>query len=52
MAEVRYIEASRVYPGTEVPAVNALDLEIAGEVFLDLLGEVLRRVSAGVGIPA
>ena len=29
MAEVRYEGATRIYPGTEVPAVNALDLDIA-----------------------
>src|SRR5205085_9607132 len=38
VAEVRYIGASRVYPGTDVPAVNALDLEIADGEFMVLVG--------------
>ena len=29
MADVRYEQATRIYPGTECPAVDALDLEIA-----------------------
>jgi multiple sugar transport system ATP-binding protein len=38
VAEVRYVAASRIYPGTEVPAVNALDLEIADGEFMVLVG--------------
>jgi arylformamidase len=28
LAEVRYVQATRVYPGTDAPAVDALDLEV------------------------
>jgi osmoprotectant transport system ATP-binding protein len=38
MAEVRFDEATRIYPGTVVPAVNALDLEIGDGEFLVLVG--------------
>ena len=38
MAEVRYVEATRVYPGNEVPAVDALDLDIADGEFMVLVG--------------
>ena len=38
MAEVRYEAASRIYPGTDVPAVNALDLAIADGELLVLVG--------------
>ncbi|HEY2372091.1 MAG TPA: ATP-binding cassette domain-containing protein [Gaiellaceae bacterium] len=38
MAEVRYVGASRVYPGTEAPAVNGLDLAIADGEFMVLVG--------------
>ena len=38
MAEVRYVEASRIYPGTQVPAVNGLDLHIADGEFMVLVG--------------
>jgi ABC-type sugar transport system ATPase subunit len=38
VAEVRYTSASRIYPGTEVPAVNGLDLEIADGEFMVLVG--------------
>ena len=38
MAEVRYDQASRIYPGTEIPAVNALDLDIADGELLVLVG--------------
>src|ERR1041384_6954920 len=35
MAEVRYEQATRTYPGTDVPAVDALDLDIAdGELIV------------------
>lgn len=38
MAEVRFTAATRVYPGTEQPAVRSLDLEIADKEFLVLVG--------------
>jgi multiple sugar transport system ATP-binding protein len=38
MAEVRYEAATRIYPGTEVPAVDALDLQIADGEFMVLVG--------------
>ncbi len=38
MAEVRYEAASRIYPGSEIPAVNSLDLEIADGELLVLVG--------------
>ncbi|MDH3300027.1 MAG: ABC transporter ATP-binding protein [Acidimicrobiia bacterium] len=38
MSEVRYEKATRIYPGTEVPAVNELDLDIADGEFLVLVG--------------
>jgi multiple sugar transport system ATP-binding protein len=38
MAEVRYDAASRIYPGTDDPAVNALDLHIADGEFMVLVG--------------
>ena len=39
MAEVEYVEASRIYPGTPpVKAVNKLDLDIADGEFLVLVG--------------
>ncbi len=38
MAEVRFVSTTRVYPGTEVPAVDALDLEIADGEFMVLVG--------------
>jgi len=38
MAEVRYAAASRIYPGTEEPAVNALELDIADGEFMVLVG--------------
>jgi len=35
LAEVRYVAATRVYPGNDAPAVDALDLDIAdGEVMV------------------
>ena len=30
MADVRFVQATRIYPGTDAPAVDALDLHIAG----------------------
>ncbi len=38
MAEVRYEGASRIYPGTEIPAVNSLDLHITDGELLVLVG--------------
>ncbi len=38
MAEVTYKSASRIYPGSEIPAVNALDLEITDGELLVLVG--------------
>ena len=38
MAEVRFVGASRLYPGTERPAVHGLDLEVADKEFLVLVG--------------
>ena len=38
MANVRYEQATRIYPGTDVAAVNALDLEIADGEFMVLVG--------------
>ncbi|HEY2166683.1 MAG TPA: sn-glycerol-3-phosphate ABC transporter ATP-binding protein UgpC [Jatrophihabitantaceae bacterium] len=38
MADVRYAKAQCVYPGTTVPAVDALDLDIADGEFMVLVG--------------
>ena len=38
MASVRYDQASRIYPGTDSPAVDALSLEIEDGEFLVLVG--------------
>ncbi len=38
MAEVRYENASRIYPGTDVPAVDSLDLDIPDGELLVLVG--------------
>jgi multiple sugar transport system ATP-binding protein len=38
MAEVRYDHASRIYPGTETPAVDALQLDVADGEFMVLVG--------------
>jgi multiple sugar transport system ATP-binding protein len=38
MATVTYAKASRIYPGTDRPAVDQLDLEIADGEFLVLVG--------------
>ena len=38
MAEVRYEAASRIYPGTDIPAVNSLDLDIGDGELLVLVG--------------
>src|SRR5947207_11395768 len=38
MADVRYEQASRIYDGTDAPAVDALDLHISDGEFLVLVG--------------
>src|SRR3954465_15605832 len=38
MAEVRYEQATRIYPGTDVPAVAGLDLRIGDGEFIVLVG--------------
>ena len=38
MADVRYDQATRVYPGNDVPAVDALDLMIGDGEFMVLVG--------------
>jgi multiple sugar transport system ATP-binding protein len=38
MAEVRFEQATRVYPGSDAPAVDALDLTIADGEFVVLVG--------------
>jgi multiple sugar transport system ATP-binding protein len=38
LADVRYVQATRIYPGTDAPAVNALDLNIADGEFMVLVG--------------
>jgi multiple sugar transport system ATP-binding protein len=38
MAEVRYVEATRIYPGNPEPAVNDLNLDISDGEFMVLVG--------------
>jgi len=38
MADVRFEQATRIYPGTTAPAVDALDLQIADGEFVVLVG--------------
>ena len=38
MADVRFVEATRIYPGTDVPAVAALDLHIQDGELVVLVG--------------
>ncbi len=38
MADVRFEQATRIYPGNDAPAVDALDLEIADGEFMVLVG--------------
>src|SRR5882672_1892158 len=38
MADVRFVQATRIYPGTDLPAVDALQLHIADGEFMVLVG--------------
>jgi multiple sugar transport system ATP-binding protein len=38
MADVRFEQATKIYPGTDVPAVNALDLHVEDGEFMVLVG--------------
>src|SRR5512132_3062574 len=38
LAEVRYVQATRIYPGNDAPAVDALDLDISDGEFMVLVG--------------
>src|SRR5207249_4203729 len=38
MADVRFEQATRIYPGTEAPAVDALDLHVGDGEFMVLVG--------------
>jgi multiple sugar transport system ATP-binding protein len=38
LAEVRFVEATRIYPGNDTPAVAALNLDIADGEFMVLVG--------------
>src|SRR5256885_1362152 len=38
VAEVRFEQATRIYPGTDAPAVDSLDLSIADGEFVVLVG--------------
>jgi multiple sugar transport system ATP-binding protein len=38
MADVRFVQATRIYPGTDTPAVDALDLHVADGEFMVLVG--------------
>src|SRR3954449_5070438 len=38
LAEVRFVQATRVYPGTEAPAVDSLNLDISDGEFMVLVG--------------
>jgi multiple sugar transport system ATP-binding protein len=38
LADVRFMQATRIYPGTEVPAVDSLDLHIEDGEFMVLVG--------------
>src|SRR6195256_2471904 len=38
LADVRFVQASRIYPGTDLPAVDALDLHIEDGEFMVLVG--------------
>ena len=38
MADVRFVHATRIYPGNDRPAVDALDLDISDGEFMVLVG--------------
>src|SRR6266496_5969946 len=38
MADVRYDQATKLYPGTEIPAVDALNLHVEDGEFMVLVG--------------
>jgi multiple sugar transport system ATP-binding protein len=38
LADIRFVEATRIYPGTEAPAVDALNLHIQDGEFMVLVG--------------
>src|ERR671929_2394077 len=38
MADVRYVSATKLYPGSDVPAVDALDLDVEDGEFMVLVG--------------
>jgi multiple sugar transport system ATP-binding protein len=38
LAEVRYVQATRLYPGTDAPAVDTLDLDVHDGEFMVLVG--------------
>ena len=38
VADVRFLQATRIYPGSEAPAVDALDLHVADGEFMVLVG--------------
>jgi multiple sugar transport system ATP-binding protein len=38
MAEISFRQATRIYPGSDVPAVDSLDLEVAAGQFMVLVG--------------
>src|SRR5437867_5267523 len=38
MADIRFVRATRIYAGTDAPAVDALDLDIADGEFMVLVG--------------
>src|ERR687892_2689814 len=38
MADVRFVQATRIYPGTDAPAVDALDLQIEDGELMVLVG--------------
>jgi multiple sugar transport system ATP-binding protein len=38
LADVRFVEATRIYPGTDAPAADALDLQIEDGEFMVLVG--------------
>ena len=46
MAQVLFDKATRVYPGTELPALDDLDLDVADGEFL-----VVRASCLGCGFP-